>query len=98
MHLSPLAGAGVAEDAWLYDCKSIVSWLRHWSLGKLIQTFQAHEIDLEMAIDLTEAEVSCTLQRDLSPIISPRISPIITPRISPFVSPLHGARFTRWAC
>ena len=34
----------VLEDAWLYDCKSIVEWLRHWSLGKLIHAFQAHEV------------------------------------------------------
>ena len=51
-------GAGNAEDAWLYDCNSVVAWLRHWSLGKLIQTFQAHEIDLEVAIDLTEADLA----------------------------------------
>ena len=50
-------GAGVVADAWLYDCKSIVDWLRHWSLGKLIQSFQAHEIDLEVAIDLNEADL-----------------------------------------
>ena len=50
-------GAGVVEDAWLYDCKSIVEWLRHWSLGKLISTFQVHEVDLEVAIDLTEEDL-----------------------------------------
>jgi hypothetical protein len=50
-------GAGVEADAWLYDCKSIVDWLRHWSMGKLIQAFQAHEIDLEVAIDLNEADL-----------------------------------------
>ena len=48
MHLSPLAGAGVAEDAWLYDCTSIVDWLRHHSLGKLIHIFQEREVDLEI--------------------------------------------------
>ena len=50
-------GAGVEEDAWLYDCHSIVAWLREWNLGKLIHVFQAHEIDLEVAIDLTEEEL-----------------------------------------
>ena len=33
-------GAGRAEDAWLYDCKSVVEWLRKWSLGKIIYMFQ----------------------------------------------------------
>lgn len=49
---------GVVEDAWMHDCKSVVEWLRHWGLGKMIQTFQAHEIDLEIAIDLTESELN----------------------------------------
>ena len=42
-------GAGVAGDAWLYDCKSIVEWLRRWHLGKLISDFRAHEVDLEVS-------------------------------------------------
>ena len=49
---------GVVEDAWMHDCKSVVEWLRQWGLGKMIQTFQAHEIDLEIAIDLTESELN----------------------------------------
>ena len=49
--------AGVEEDAWLYDCKSVVEWLRHWKLGKLIYLFQEHEIDLEIAIDLHEPDL-----------------------------------------
>ena len=57
--LAPSAAAqGDPGDAWIHDCKSIVEWLRHWGLGKLIQTFQAHEIDFEIAIDLTEAELN----------------------------------------
>ena len=47
----------VATDAWLYDCKSITAWLRRWNLGKLIPVFNAHEIDLEVAIDLTDEEL-----------------------------------------
>ena len=35
-----------------------MEWLRHWQLGRLIQAFQAHEIDLEVAIDLTEDDLA----------------------------------------
>ena len=38
-------GAGQAEDAWLYDCKSVVDWLRHWNLGKIIYLFQVLLVD-----------------------------------------------------
>jgi serine/threonine protein kinase len=50
-------GAGREEDAWLYDCKSVVDWLRNWSLGKIIHLFQEHEIDLAIAIDLHEEDL-----------------------------------------
>ena len=30
-------GAGIEADAWLYDCKSIVHWLRHHNLGRLVE-------------------------------------------------------------
>ena len=42
-------GAGVPEDAWLYDCHDVADWLRHWALGKLIGVFRRNEIDLEVA-------------------------------------------------
>ena len=50
-------GAGVEADAWLYDCVDSLEWLRHWRLGKLVPAFIDNEIDLEVAIDLSEQDL-----------------------------------------
>ena len=50
-------GAGVADDAWLYDVRTVGEWLKKWRLGRLLPAFKEHEIDLEVAIDLNEDDL-----------------------------------------
>jgi len=40
-----------------YDCVDALDWLRHWRLGRLIPAFLENEIDLEVAVDLSEDDL-----------------------------------------
>ena len=40
-----------------YDCVDALDWLRHWRLGRLIPAFIENEIDLEVAVDLSEDDL-----------------------------------------
>ena len=39
------------------DCVDALDWLRHWRLGRLIPAFLENEIDLEVAVDLSEDDL-----------------------------------------